>query len=120
MSRIDVPAPSEELSTNAEALVGGVAFAGNRGIRQVEFSPDDGQTWRPAEVRKPLSPYTWVLWTGTWTPAATGIQVIKVRATDGQGQPQIAQVQDSLPDGATGYHLIVVQVLPQAENASPG
>ncbi|MBI4202537.1 MAG: molybdopterin-dependent oxidoreductase [Chloroflexi bacterium] len=111
MSRIDVPPGSADVPIGAEVLVGGVAFAGDRGIREVEFSPDDGMTWYPAEVRKALSPYTWQLWTGNWTPAAQGIQILKVRAVDGKGTPQIAQVRDSLPGGATGYHMVLVAVV---------
>ncbi|MBI2170743.1 MAG: molybdopterin-dependent oxidoreductase [Chloroflexi bacterium] len=115
MSRLDVPAPSAEVPLGVEVMVGGVAFAGDRSIQQVEFSADDGQSWSQAEVKKALGPYTWVLWTGSWTPDTPKLHVLKVRAVDGRGEPQIAQVQDSLPDGATGYHLILVDVMPPAE-----
>ncbi len=120
MSRIDVPAPSSEVPIGAENLVGGIAFASDRGVKQVEFSADDGETWQPAEVRKALSPYTWVLWTAIWTPTKESLHVLKVRAVDGKGQPQVAKVADSLPDGATGYHLIVVDVVKPAEEQKAG
>ncbi len=108
MSRVDVPSDSAAIPIG-ETMVGGVAFAGDRSVSKVEFSTDGGGTWQPATLRPALSPYTWVLWTGAWTPAA-GRHTLAVRATDGTGQPQVFQVQDSLPDGATGYHYLMVKV----------
>ncbi|MSQ22419.1 MAG: molybdopterin-binding oxidoreductase [Dehalococcoidia bacterium] len=109
MSRVDVPSYGAVVAPQ-ETLVGGVAFAGDRGVTRVEVSTDGGVSWHPAEVRKALSPYTWVLWTRAWTPPSAGPYTITVRATDGAGQTQTMVVQDSLPDGATGYHSVVVSV----------
>jgi hypothetical protein len=44
-SRIDVPA--EMSAVDGEIVVAGVAWAGDRGIRRVEVSADDGRTWTP-------------------------------------------------------------------------
>lgn len=107
MSRVDVPSDSAMVAPQ-ETLVGGVAFAGDRGVTRVEVSTDGGVSWHPAEVRKALSPYTWVLWTRAWTPPSAGAYAITVRATGGAGQTQTMVVQNSLPDGATGYHSIMV------------
>jgi DMSO/TMAO reductase YedYZ molybdopterin-dependent catalytic subunit len=41
--------------------VGGIAFAGARGISQVEVRVDGGP-WREARLRAPLSETTWVVW----------------------------------------------------------
>jgi hypothetical protein len=109
-SRVDVPVDSAVLPSN-EIPVGGVAFAGDREISSVEFSADGGHTWLPAELRPALSPYTWVLWTGMWTPPGSQRNTIRVRATDGTGEVQTADVKQSLPDGASGHHIIVVSVL---------
>ena len=109
-SRVDVPRDRAVLPTS-EIPVGGVAFAGDRGVSSVEFSPDGGRTWLPAELRPALSPYTWVLWTGGWTPPGSQRNTIRVRATDGTGDVQTADVKQSLPDGATGHHIIVVSVV---------
>ena len=106
MSRIDVPPSREDLPLET-VLVGGVAFAGLRGISRVEFSTDKGATWHPANVEKPLSPYTWVLWTQHWEPPGPGIFPIQVRATDGEEDVQVSQRSDSLPDGASGHHRIL-------------
>jgi len=109
MSRIDVPHYSATVPLG-EAFVGGVAFAGDRGLTKVEVSFDGGVTWQPAEVDKPLSPYTWVLWTRRWTPIIAQPHRLVVRATDGTGETQTGVVKSSLPDGATGYHKITVTV----------
>jgi len=107
MSRIDVPAVGARVPP-VEMEVGGVAFAGDRGIDFVEFSADGGETWQRAETSAPLSPYTWVLWRATWLPPETGRVFVTVRATDGAGETQTAVIRGNLPDGATGHHRISV------------
>ena len=109
MSRIDVPSAGMTIPRE-EVLVGGVAFAGDRGVTSVEISVDAGNTWLPAELRRALSPFTWVLWTSEWEPPSSQRYTIAVRATDGTGEVQTATVQKSLPDGATGHHRIMVTV----------
>ena len=116
MSRVDVPPGSAKLAPENH-LIGGIAFAGDRGISKVEVSADDRQTWEPAEVRKPLSPYTWVIWTRSWDATDPGLHRIWVRATDGTGEVQTAEAKASLPSGATGRHHIFVVV--QEPDGSP-
>jgi DMSO/TMAO reductase YedYZ molybdopterin-dependent catalytic subunit len=107
-SRFDIPQNRAEIVGEAVPL-GGVAFAGDRGISKVEISGDDGQTWTPAsEISQPLSPYTWVIWKTNYSPGRVGQIVLSVRATDGDGIVQTSEEQDTLPDGATGHHEIVV------------
>lgn len=118
MSRIDVPSERATVPTE-ERMVGGIAFAGDRGVKKVEISTDGGYDWQEATLEEPLSPYTWVLWTATWLPPAPQTYTIAVRATGGTGEPQTAEVRGSLPSGATGYHKIVVTVSePAQEKAS--
>ncbi len=84
-------------------LIGGIAYAGARGIRAVEVQIDDGD-WQPAQLRHPpLSPLTWVLWRYEW-PAQPGSHIIRVRAYDGAGKLQITTPQGPRPDGAVGVH----------------
>ncbi len=92
-----------------EIPLGGIAFAGDRGIRAVEFSVDDGETWQPARVQNPLSPYTWSHWRAQWKPPGAGAYDLRVRATDGNGEVQIARSSPTSPDGATGHHRITVR-----------
>lgn len=107
LSRIDNPGSG---NIPAKPLyVGGVAFAGSRGIQKVEVTTDGGKTWNDAQIRIVPGKYTWVLWTYPWNPKA-GSYTLQVRATDGTGTVQTAQRADTYPDGATGYHTRQVRV----------
>jgi DMSO/TMAO reductase YedYZ molybdopterin-dependent catalytic subunit len=101
MSRIDVPAPGANVS--GTVILGGIAFAGDRGIEQVEVSLDQGATWLPARLEKPLSADTWVLWYLDLKVPGPATVTAVVRATDGTGKVQTAQRIDSFPHGASGY-----------------
>jgi hypothetical protein len=103
-----------------ETLLGGVAFAGDRGIREVEVRFDEGFTWQPAGMSEALSPYTLVLWSATWLPNTLERYPITVRATDGMGEAQTVVIQPSQPDGATGHHGIFVKVMERVESAAAG
>jgi len=93
----------------AGLALGGWAYAGNRGISKVEFSPDDGKTWLPAAVKEALGELTWQFWSATWTPPRPGEYSIKVRATDGKGALQPEEPKPTLPDGGQGYHTVRVR-----------
>jgi DMSO/TMAO reductase YedYZ molybdopterin-dependent catalytic subunit len=108
MSRIDYPRPATDLVAGVPVKVGGVAFAGSRGIKRVEFSGDNGRTWNDAKLEKPLSALAWTIWTYNWTPPNEGRFSIMVRATDGTGETQTNQENPPAPDGATGYHTVQV------------
>jgi DMSO/TMAO reductase YedYZ molybdopterin-dependent catalytic subunit len=41
--------------------VGGIAYAGSRGVAKVEVHGSDGE-WHEAQLRQPLSGLTWVIW----------------------------------------------------------
>jgi DMSO/TMAO reductase YedYZ molybdopterin-dependent catalytic subunit len=92
--------------------IAGISFAGDRGISKVEVSTDDGSTWTTASLTDPLSNYTWVFWSAQWNPPATGSYKLQVRATDGTGAVQTAVVAAPFPDGATGYQVVDISVLP--------
>jgi len=110
-ARIDTPNRGATIAPSLDAtLVGGVAFAGDRGISRVEVSFDSGVTWQPAGLKPPLGKFTWVQWTATWNPTKAGDYYLKVRATDGAGALQTAGQSDPFPNGATGYHWIRVEV----------
>jgi DMSO/TMAO reductase YedYZ molybdopterin-dependent catalytic subunit len=107
-SRIDAPRGRSTVSPGTLPL-GGVAFAGDRGISSVEVSTDSGQTWQAATVKPGLSPYTWQLWRAD-VPVDRNVKTVRVRATDGQGHPQTRESNPPFPSGATGYDSITIAV----------
>jgi DMSO/TMAO reductase YedYZ molybdopterin-dependent catalytic subunit len=108
-SRIDAPHDGDIVKLGS-LEVGGVAFAGTRGISKVEYSTNGGGTWSEASFDAPLSDLTWVIWRTTWTPASEGAYRLMVRATDGSGNVQSSVSAPSFPDGSTGYHTVQVNV----------
>lgn len=109
---ITVPASkSISLSGNGgSVLIGGTAYAGDRGISKVEVSLDSGNTWQVANLKTPLSNDTWALWAYEWTPTKTGAYNVYARATDGTGTVQASQPTDTFPNGATGYAMTEITV----------
>jgi DMSO/TMAO reductase YedYZ molybdopterin-dependent catalytic subunit len=108
-TRIDAPADGGVVKLGP-VTISGVAFAGTRGIKKVEYSTDGGSTWSEAPFKAPLSTLTWVLWSADWTPSAEGAYRIMARATDGTGALQDSRSASSYPSGATGYHTIHVDI----------
>jgi hypothetical protein len=56
-----------------------------------------------------ISADTWRQWSFPWS-ASPGHHLIRVRATDGQGQTQTAVNAEPLPNAATGYHTVSVDI----------
>ncbi|HSG17673.1 MAG TPA: molybdopterin-binding oxidoreductase, partial [Anaerolineae bacterium] len=82
--------------------VGGIAFAGARGISGVQVRVD-GADWQDAELRAPLSETTWVIWRYEW-PFEAGDHTFEVRCAEADGTPQIETVKAARPDGSSGKH----------------
>lgn len=104
-TRIDVP--HGPIAAGA-TVVAGVAWATHRGISRVQVQVDDGP-WQDARLGPDVGLDYWRQWYLPWD-APSGQHRLSARAYDGSGVPQTAQVQGVLPDGATGYHVIDVQV----------
>jgi len=110
--RIPQDGASVSLGQNGgTVMIGGVAFAGDRGISKVEVSVDGGKTWELATLKPPASKLSWVLWAYEWTPQGTGQYPIYARATDGNDQLQTADISYTFPSGATGYVMTTVNVV---------
>jgi DMSO/TMAO reductase YedYZ molybdopterin-dependent catalytic subunit len=110
-TRIDRPTMGQRLSLGAGPIdVGGVAFAGDRGIQLVELSTDGGGSWSEASIDTDSSPLAWSLWSFPWQPARPGAYRLLARSVDATGAPQPATDHGPAPSGATGYHAIDVQV----------
>lgn len=109
-ARIDVPGRTVRWN-GGEVVVAGIAFAGARGIKQVELSFDDGKSWQAAALEAAPGPLTWVRWAARWTPAGPGTRTAWVRATDGKGDTQTPVQRQPFPSGATGYDTIALNVI---------
>jgi DMSO/TMAO reductase YedYZ molybdopterin-dependent catalytic subunit len=108
MSRIDAPADGTVLPAGT-VLLSGIAFAGARRISGVELSWDGRSHWQAADLADEFSPYAWRFWhLSTSLPA--GHYRVEVRARDGTGTVQSAASAPTLPNGADGYHSIVLDM----------
>ena len=89
--------------------LGGIAWAGARGISKVEVQIDKND-WVVAELRNPaVSPLTWVQWRYDWQPTP-GSHKIQVRATDGNGDLQDPTFNPPYPGGATGINSVNINI----------
>ena len=104
VSVIDKIAEEAVYESNGQNLVpvGGIAFAGARGISKVEVRVDGGP-WQEAMLRAPLSETTWVIWRYDWAFTPGGHK-FEVRCAEGDGTPQIEEERGNHPSGATGIH----------------
>ncbi|WP_374778484.1 molybdopterin-dependent oxidoreductase [Streptomyces sp. NBC_01310] len=106
-SRIDTPRPYADLAPGRVA-VAGVAWAQHRGIERVEVRVDGGP-WRQARLGASDGVDTWRQWVWPWE-ATAGRHTLEVRATDGTGAVQTGVATGTVPDGATGWHAVDVNV----------
>lgn len=107
MSRIDVPNRRAKTVAGPVAIAG-VAWSPTVGVSSVEVKVDDGP-WLPAKLASAVSGDTWVQWMLEWQ-ASSGRHRITVRATDKAGVPQPVGPAAPRPDGAEGYHEVVIDV----------
>lgn len=110
VSRIDSPGHYQSLQGPQHQLRG-IAYGGPESIREVQLSFDREKTWVSTDLEPPLSPYTWVIWNYHWTPPKPGKHMVSVRAIDTQGKIQTSEITRPQPDGATGLHSIILDVV---------
>ncbi len=103
-SVIDTVAVDHIIEDGDQPLVpiGGIAYAGDRGISKVEVRVDGGP-WEQAQLRAPLSETTWVIWRYEW-PFTQGEHTFEVRSAEADGTPQIEEERPARPDGSSGIH----------------
>jgi DMSO/TMAO reductase YedYZ molybdopterin-dependent catalytic subunit len=105
-----IATPPDNTVIRGSVTIGGVAFAGDRGISAVEVRIDGG-AWSPATLSlPPLSNLTWVLWTFSLGSPPSGSHKIEARAVDGTGVPQDPTPAPPFPNGAAGYDSITLLV----------
>ncbi|HEX7353104.1 molybdopterin-dependent oxidoreductase [Brachybacterium sp.] len=110
-SRVDVPRSFATLTAEADGAVmlGGTAWAQQRGIATVEVRIDDGE-WRAAELATTVNADTWVQWSLRWEDASPGDHSISVRAVGADGEQQTEERANPAPNGASGWHTIEFSV----------
>lgn len=99
------PAPGATLPAGRRAEFLGIAWDGGSGIREVEVSPDGGNSWRAAMLGGDLGPYSWRQWRHSYTPIEPGAFTLMARARARDGSTQAG----SLIPNPAGYHHNVVQ-----------
>ncbi len=107
-SRIDVPQHRSRITAGTTPIAG-VAWSPVRGIQAVEISIDEGP-WQDCDLAVPGTDESWVQWKADWN-ASPGVHRIDVRAIDKHGEIQPVGPKDIAPDGAEGYHAILVEVV---------
>ncbi|MEU1123479.1 molybdopterin-dependent oxidoreductase [Streptomyces sp. NPDC005899] len=106
-SRIDTPKPFARPEAGT-VMLAGVAWAQHRGIDTVEVRIDDGR-WQEAHLAAEDTRDTWRQWSLPWK-ATKGSHTLTVRATDRTGTVQTDRRTRTVPDGASGWHSVVVTV----------
>ena len=109
-SRIDSPGHYQDLR-GPNVQFRGIAFGGPNSIAQVQLSFDQEKTWSDATIEPPQSPWSWVVWNYQRPDMPDGKSMVSVRAVDTTGTVQTSEITRPQPNGATGLHSIVVNVL---------
>ena len=107
MSRIDTPVALRRIPAGRHPIAG-VAWAQLRGISRVEVRVDGG-AWQSAQLADELNDATWRQWMLPFE-FTSGQHSVECRATDGKGAIQTQERSEPMPDGATGWHSVVVLV----------
>ncbi|WP_240917753.1 molybdopterin-dependent oxidoreductase [Phycicoccus sp. HDW14] len=106
-SRIDTPKPLSTLKAG-RTVIGGIAWAQQRGVAKVEVRVDGGQ-WQETKLGPDAGIDYWRQWYLPWD-ALPGRHTLEVRATDEDGKAQTDKRQTPFPRGATGWHSVIVTV----------
>ena len=107
-ARIDTPKALTKVKSG-DVVIGGVAWAQERGgIKGVQVSVDGG-AWQDANLGPDGGDDYWRQWFYRWT-ATSGSHRISARAVAGNGDAQTAVRAEPFPDGASGLHELIVDV----------
>jgi DMSO/TMAO reductase YedYZ molybdopterin-dependent catalytic subunit len=99
-----------KLAAGEKVTLRGRALSGDKGISKVEVSTDGGHSWDEANIDYAPSRIVWAFWSYAWRPESSGNHELLVRATDGDGTPQIEKSMNGISDGATGYDTLTASV----------
>ncbi|MCW2633143.1 MAG: sulfite oxidase-like oxidoreductase, partial [Pseudonocardia sp.] len=104
-SRIDKPKAFERVAAG-RVTVAGVAWSQHRGVDRVEVRADNGP-WVVAELATEVSTDTWRMWRAH-LDLGPGSHTLYCRSTDRTGATQPVERVDPIPDGATGWHSVIM------------
>ncbi|HEY2529553.1 MAG TPA: molybdopterin-dependent oxidoreductase [Xanthobacteraceae bacterium] len=79
------------LAVGKPTVVRGIAFGGDVGVKQVDFSADGGKSWSPARLGEDQGKYSFRRWQTRFTPSAQGSYALMVRCTNNNGEMQPAE-----------------------------
>lgn len=106
-ARIDTPQPLASLKAGTIAI-GGTAWAQHLGVRAVQVQIDDGP-WQQARMGGDAGIDYWRQWWLPWS-AQPGQHRLRARCVYASGTLQTDVRAEPFPDGASGYHEVVVNV----------
>jgi len=106
-SRIDAPRRFAELRAGRVTLAG-TAWAQHVGVDRVQVRADGGP-WQDAQLGTEVNRDTWRMWHAE-LDLGPGRHELTCRATDRSGATQPEERAPVVPDGATGWHTVVVTV----------
>jgi DMSO/TMAO reductase YedYZ molybdopterin-dependent catalytic subunit len=105
---IDTPSGTITPAADGHVPVGGVTFAGSRGVQTVRLRVNDGD-WVETELEAYDPELLWQRWRYDWSPEP-GEYDLEVQAVDGNGVEQETMRRDVFPDGMTGLHTVTIRV----------
>jgi DMSO/TMAO reductase YedYZ molybdopterin-dependent catalytic subunit len=76
------------IRAGAPTLARGIAFGGDSGVKQVDFSSDGGKSWNAATLGKDEGKYSFRRWEARFTVPAKGDYTLMVRCTSDGGAMQ--------------------------------
>ncbi|GAA2021363.1 molybdopterin-dependent oxidoreductase [Nocardioides kribbensis] len=108
-TRIDTPNALDQLD-KGENIVGGVAWAQQKGgVAKVQVQVDGGG-WQDAELGPEVNNDYWRQWFYRWDAQDEGQHTISARCVDGDGNVQTAAQAQPFPGGSSGIHSLLVSV----------
>ena len=96
------------VSAGASTLARGIAFGGDTGVANVDFSADGGKTWQPAKLGKDEGKYSFRQWETNFALADKGVHSLMVRCTNSDGVVQ----PDAANWNASGFMRNVIETTP--------
>jgi DMSO/TMAO reductase YedYZ molybdopterin-dependent catalytic subunit len=78
----------DTFKAGVSTLVRGIAFGGDTGVARVDFSGDQGKTWRQTQLGKDEGKYSFRQWQTSFVPPAPGSQVLMARCTSSSDETQ--------------------------------